>query len=109
MPVPGQPPAAIALIGMAKSDLQLLAVAEKLGPLVAEAAATLAAEADAQAASAGPGAADARSSAAESSSGNGTAAAATTNGHAGRYGRENKRGTPTSAAVVLPMCWNWAS
>lgn len=43
MNVPGQPPASVALVGLQRSDMRLLTAAEKLGPLVTEAAVKLAA------------------------------------------------------------------
>jgi hypothetical protein len=101
VPLPGRPPAGIALIGMAKSDLRLLAVAEGLGPLVAEAAALLAAAA-AAAGGAGAAAAEARRGADEGG-GDGVAgpsrsaagpAAAHANGHAGPAGRGGRPGAP---------------
>ena len=43
--IPGQPPQSVAVLGLQRSDMRLLAAAEKLGPAIAEAAATLAAAA----------------------------------------------------------------
>ena len=97
VPIPGQPPAAVALLGMAKADLRLLGIAEKLGPLVAEAAAALAAAAvedgAASAAAVGgePGAQDGAGDGVGRSAKSG--AAATANGHAGGHGAARKQGT----------------
>lgn len=57
--IPGRPPQSVALVGLQRSDARLLAAAEKLGPLVSEAAAKLAAAsaATANGAAAGPGSA----------------------------------------------------
>lgn len=41
--IPGSPPLAIALIGMPRSDMQLLHVASKLGPLITRTAPEIAA------------------------------------------------------------------
>ncbi len=43
MHIPGRPPQSVALVGLQRSDARLLAAAEKLGPLVSDAAAKLAA------------------------------------------------------------------
>ena len=121
VPLPGRPPAGIALIGMAKSDLRLLAVAEGLGPLVAEAASALAAAA-AAAGGADAAAADARRGADEGGGGgvagpSGSAAgraAAHANGHAGPAGRGGRPGAPLGlqdmcAATHGPRGPAWAS
>ncbi|CAL8462898.1 g2432 [Coccomyxa elongata] len=41
--VPGQPPASVAVVGLQRSDMRLLTAAEKLGPMITDAAVKLAA------------------------------------------------------------------
>jgi hypothetical protein len=47
--VPGKDPASVAVLGLQRSDMRLLAAAEKLGPHIQEAATRLAAQAPAHA------------------------------------------------------------
>ena len=55
MRVPGQAPQSVAVLGLQRSDMRLLAAAEKLGPALADAAAALAAAAAPRAAPAAKG------------------------------------------------------
>ncbi|KAK9839835.1 hypothetical protein WJX81_005197 [Elliptochloris bilobata] len=90
VPIPGRPPAALALIGMAKSDLRLLAVAEKLGPLLAEAAAALAAEAAEAAAVSEPEPLTGEGGEGPAGGGAVSEAAVTANGHVGASAKAAK-------------------
>lgn len=102
MNIPGQPPAAVALLGMVKSDLRLLGIAEKLGPLVAEAAAALATAAEDEAAASAAGGEPGAQDSAGDGGGRGAkgGAAATANGHAGGYSAARKQGACTARSCA---------
>ena len=71
--VPGQPPASVAVVGLQRSDMRLLAAAEKLGPMITDAAVKLAAAQQRNAAGAANGTSAGAATSPQRPTANGTA------------------------------------